>query len=333
MLEGNRMRIMRFALFMLCVLLPGTTYAFDKFVALGTASTRGTYYPVGQTLCKFINAGRLEHRIRCVAYSTGGSVYNIQALTFGELDIAITRADLAYKAFKGLGQFADLGANKDLRTVSNLYDTPVIITVHKDSGIKTFDDFKGKRINIGNRGSGKRTIADHFFRILGWNNKLFASVTELGTTGMAKAFCDKKIDIMIEAIGLPAKLYDRVTQKCGGVFIDIPESLIAKYTKQNRFFVRSKLSKSLNPHATRDVNTVTAKVVLMTLNRIAPKTINVVAKAIFADLKSFQKSQKALSLSSHHTMLRQGIQVPFHAGAKQYYDANNLLSSGGGIPR
>ncbi len=98
-------------------------------------------------------------------------------------------------------------------------------------------------------------IADEFFKILGWNNSLFASVTELGTVGMANAFCEKKIDIMMEAIGLPAKLYDRVTQKCGGVFIDIPASLIAKYIKQNRFFVKSKLSQNLNPHATRDVNT------------------------------------------------------------------------------
>jgi len=306
-----RVHAFRFALIALCVLAPATTFAFDKFVSLGTASTKGTYYPVGQTLCKFINAGRLDHQVRCVAYSTGGSVYNIQALTSGELDVAITRADLAYKAYKGLGQFADLGANKNLRTVSNLYNTPVIVTVHKDSGIKGFKDFKGKRINIGNRGSGKRTIADQMFKILGWNNKMFADVRELGTTGMAEAFCNKQIDIMIEAIGLPAKLY----------------------TKQNRFFVESKLSQKLNPHGTHDVRTLTAKVVLMSLKRVAPETINVVAKAIFDDLKSFQKSQIALGFSTHHTMLRQGIQVPFHAGAKEYYDENNLLSSGGGIPR
>jgi len=328
-----RVHAFRFALIALCVLAPATTFAFDKFVSLGTASTKGTYYPVGQTLCKFINAGRLDHQVRCVAYSTGGSVYNIQALTSGELDVAITRADLAYKAYKGLGQFADLGANKNLRTVSNLYNTPVIVTVHKDSGIKGFKDFKGKRINIGNRGSGKRTIADQMFKILGWNNKMFADVRELGTTGMAEAFCNKQIDIMIEAIGLPAKLYNRVTEKCGGVFIDLPKDLVDKFTKQNRFFVESKLSQKLNPHGTHDVRTLTAKVVLMSLKRVAPETINVVAKAIFDDLKSFQKSQIALGFSTHHTMLRQGIQVPFHAGAKEYYDENNLLSSGGGIPR
>ncbi len=71
----------------------------------------------------------------------------------------------------------------------------------------------------------------------------------------------------------------------------------------------------------------------MTLSRIAPRTINVVAKAIFADLESFQNSHNALSLSSHPTMLHEGIHVPFHAGAKQYFTANDLLSADGGIPR
>jgi uncharacterized protein len=325
--------VIRSAFTALCILIPGTTFAFDKFVSLGTGSTKGTYYPVGQTLCNFVNAGRLDHKVRCVAYTTGGSVYNIQALTSGELDVGITRADLAYKAYKGLGQFAYLGANKNLRTVSNLYDTPVIVTVRKDSGIKSFDDFKGRRINKGNKGSGKRTIADQMFKILGWNDAMFSKVTKLGTTDMAEEFCDNKIDILIESIGLPAKLYDKVTQKCGGVFLDLPKDLIAKFTKKNRFFVESTLSQQLNPHAAGDIRTLSAKVVLMSLKRVSPQTINIVSKAIFSDLKSFQKSQRALGFSTHHTMLRQGIQVPFHAGAKQYYDANNLLSSGGGIPR
>lgn len=214
-----------------------TAVAFDKFVALGTASKRGTYYPVGQALCKFINAGRLEHLVRCVAYNTGGSIYNIQALTSGELDLAITRADLAYRAYKGLGQFADIGANKNLRTVTNLYDTPVVVTVRKGDGIKTFEDFKGRRINIGNRGSGKRNISDEIFRIMGWNQKMFSKVTELGTTAMAKAFCDKKIDIMMEAIGLPAKLYDRVTYECDGVFMDLPKKVIDTYQAKGPFFL------------------------------------------------------------------------------------------------
>ncbi|NKB21731.1 MAG: TAXI family TRAP transporter solute-binding subunit [Alphaproteobacteria bacterium] len=303
-----------------------TALAFDKFVAVGTASKRGTYYPVGKTLCKFINAGRLEHRVRCVAYSTGGSVYNIQALTSGELDLGITRADLAYRAYKGIGQFAEVGANKNLRTVTNLYDTPVVVTVRKGDGIKTFEDFKGRRINIGNRGSGKRTIVDEIFKILGWNQKMFSKVTELGTTSMAKAFCDKKIDIMIEAIGLPSKLYDKVAYECDGVFMPLPQKVIETYQKKGPFFYKYKLPKKLNPNATDDIQTIGTKIVLMTLKRVHPKTIGIVAKSVFSDLKSFQKAQRALGASTPHSMLREGIHVPIHSGAKQYYDQDNLLA-------
>ena len=127
-----------------------SAWATDKFLALGTASTRGTYYPVGNSLCGLINKDRDRHLVRCLSYTTGGSVYNIQALSSGELDLAITRSDLAYKAFNGLGEFAAIGANRALRTVTNLYNQPVVITVRKDSGINSFADFKGKVINIGN---------------------------------------------------------------------------------------------------------------------------------------------------------------------------------------
>ncbi|MBK17771.1 MAG: hypothetical protein CMM52_02890 [Rhodospirillaceae bacterium] len=300
--------------------------AFDKFVALGTASKRGTYYPVGKSICKFINAGRLDHLVRCIAYNTGGSVYNIQALVSGELDLAITRADLAYRAYKGTGQFSEVGGNKDLRTVTNLYDTPVVVTVRKGDGIKSFEDFKGRRINIGNQGSGKRTISDEIFKIMGWKQKMFSKVTELGTTAMAKAFCNKEIDVMMEAIGLPAKLYDQVTYECDGVFMALPPKVISAYEKKGRFFYKYTLPKKLNPNAKGDIQTIGTKIVLMTLKRVHPKTIGIVAKSVFSDLKSFQRSQSALGFSSTKTMLREGIHVPIHSGAKQYYVQNNLLA-------
>lgn len=307
------------------VIAADTARAADKFLALGTASTRGTYFPVGNTLCKLINEKRDSHLVRCLAYPTGGSVYNIQALTSGELDIAITRSDLAYKAFNGLNQFAAIGANRQLRTVTNLYSSPVVITVRKGSGINSFDDFKGKIINIGNRGSGKRAIADQMFKIMGWTKSDFAATTEYSTRGQSKPFCDKKVDILIESIGLPAPLYDNLAANCDAKFIDIPEKLAAGFRKTGPFFFDYKIPARINPNNDTDVKTVGIKVVLLSLATISPETVATVAESIFAEKGKFQKSHPALSLSTPDSMVNEGIHVPLHDGAKKYYEDNGLL--------
>lgn len=299
--------------------------AEDKFLALGTASTRGTYFPVGNTLCNLINEKRDIHLVRCLAYPTGGSVYNIQALTSGELDIAITRSDLAYKAFNGLAQFAPIGANRDLRTVTNLYSSPIVITVRKDSGINTVEDFKGKVINIGNRGSGKRAIADQMFKIMGWTNADFAGTTEFSTRGQSKPFCEEKVDILIESIGLPAPLYDRLAAECDAKFIDIPEKLAEGFRKSGPFFFDYKIPSSINPNNDTDVKTVGIKVVLLSLTTVSPETIMTVTESIFGEKGKFQKSHPALSLSDPNSMVNEGIHVPLHDGAKKYYEDNGLL--------
>lgn len=309
----------------LSVMAADAVHAADKFLALGTASTRGTYFPVGNTLCNLINEKRDRHLVRCLAYPTGGSVYNIQALTSGELDIAITRSDLAYKAYNGLAQFAPIGANRALRTVTNLYSQPVVITVHKDSGINSFADFKGKVINIGNRGSGKRAIADQMFKIMGWSKADFAGTTEFSTRGQSKPFCEKKVDILIESIGLPAPLYDRLATECDAKFIDIPEKLAAGFRKSGPFFFDYKIPANINPNNDADVKTVGIKVVLLSLTTVTDETVATVAHSIFGEKGKFQKSHPALSLSDPNSMVNEGIHVPLHDGAEKYYKDNGLL--------
>lgn len=300
--------------------------ADDKFLALGTASTRGTYFPVGNTLCNLVNEKRDSHLVRCLAYPTGGSVYNIQALTSGELDLAITRSDLAYKAFNGLDQFKAIGANRALRTVTNLYSQPVVITVRRDSGINSFADFKGKAINIGNLGSGKRAIADQMFKIMGWAKADFAKTTEFSTRGQSKPFCDKKVDILIESIGLPAPLYDKLASDCDAKFIDIPEKLAEGFRKSGPFFFDYKIPAGINPNNDTDVKTVGIKVLLLSLTTVSPKSIATVTESIFGKKGKFQKSHPALSLSTPDSMVNEGIHVPLHDGAKKYYEDNDLLS-------
>ena len=300
--------------------------ALDKFLALGTSSTGGVYYPVGQGLCGLINDGRIEHRIRCVAYATGGSVYNIQAVESGQLDIAITRADLAYQAYRGEGDFAEFGPNRKLRIIANLYSQPVGVIVKADSEIKTLDGAEGKRINIGNLGSGKRTISELIFDIKGWSRKTFKEVQELSTARMGQAFCDGKVDVLIESIGIPSDFYDRMTRQCAGKFVPLSDQLIAGIQARAPFFFVDTIRGGVYPHNASDVKTVGIKIVLITSARVHPYSIGIVARAMLSDIEKFRARHPVLGNARPQTMLLEGIKIPFHDGAAAYYKQKGLLA-------
>jgi TRAP transporter TAXI family solute receptor len=92
--------------------------AQQQFVTIGTGGVTGVYYPAGGSICRLVNQGRGEHGIRCSAESTGGSVFNVNTIREGELDMGVVQSDVQYNAYNGEEQFADAGAFEDLRSCS-----------------------------------------------------------------------------------------------------------------------------------------------------------------------------------------------------------------------
>src|SRR5437588_11562444 len=127
--------------------------AQQKFVTVGTGGVTGVYYAVGGAVCRLMNKSRAQTGIRCSVESTGGSVFNVNAIRSGELDFGLTQSDIQFNAAKGEGQFKG-NADADLRAVLSVHPEPFTVLARKDGGVTKFEDFKGKRFNIGNPGSG-----------------------------------------------------------------------------------------------------------------------------------------------------------------------------------
>ena len=314
--------VIAFSLFSFVCVTPAG--AADKLLSVGTSSKSGVYYPVGQALCDAVNAGRDQHLRRCLAYNTGGSIYNINALVSGETDISITKADLADDAYRGEILFSAHGPNKNLRMIANLYGEPVTVIVHKDSSINSFSELLGKRINIGNRGSGKRSTATNILKIMGWNIGQFAEIHELPTGAMGEAFCAGKIDVLIESMGIPSKFYDFITSQCGARFLPLPEKVIAGFKKLSAAFYSTEIKGGLYPQNPDSVSTVGMKVVLVTTNKISNESIAVVARALLSEKSHFRHWHPSLTNSTPVFMTdTQG--VPMHDGALSYYRKMKLL--------
>jgi len=304
---------------MAALLGSGPAMAKDKFVALGTGSPNGTYFPVGKGICELVNDRRLEHGVRCIAYNTGGSVYNIQAVMSGELEMGITRSDLAFQAHDGLNAFKAIGPNPEIRAVTTLYAMPIAVLVKKDAEIEKFADLEGKRINIGNKGSGKRSVAELIMNIMGWQRGDFSAVLELSTKKMGKAFCDGNVDILIEGLGNPSKFYEQMVKDCGGKFIAVPKEVVAKIKKKFPYFASLSIPGKIYSGTPDPVGTFGFKATLVTKREVHGDTVYDIVSSIFSKFKKFQEKHPSLSLAVPKQMVNEGIFIPIHEGALRYY--------------
>ena len=109
---------------------PGVAIAQQKFITIGTGGVTGVYYAAGGAICRLVNKDRKNHGIRCSVESTGGSVYNINTIRAGELDMGVAQSDWQYHSMKGTSAFKDQGAFGELRAVFSIHPEPFLSLIH-----------------------------------------------------------------------------------------------------------------------------------------------------------------------------------------------------------
>ncbi len=210
--------------------------AKDTFVTIGTGGVTGVYYPTGGAICRLVNKSRADHGIRCSVESTGGSIYNINTIRAGELDLGIAQSDWQYHAYNGTSKFEDKGPFKELRAVFSVHPEPFTVVARKDANINTFDDLKGKRVNIGNPGSGQRGTMEVLMKEYGWTNDDFKLVSELKASEQSKALCDNKIDAMVYTVGHPSGAIKEATTSCDSNIVTVAGPQVEKLVSDNSFY-------------------------------------------------------------------------------------------------
>ena len=303
----------------------GSVQAQGQFITIGTGGVTGVYYPTGGAICRLVNKSRKEHGIRCSVESTGGSVYNLNAIRAGELDMGVAQSDWQYHAYNGTSKFEEQGANKDLRAVFSVHPEPFTVVARSDSGIKNFMDLKGKRVNIGNPGSGQRGTMEVVMSALGWDKGVFSLAAELKSAEQSNALCDNKIDAMVFTVGHPSGSIKEATTSCDSVLVNVGGSAIDKLVADNAYYRHATIPGGMYRGNDGDTSTFGVGATFVSSANVDADVVYQVVKAVFENFDTFQKLHPAFANLKKEEMVKDGLSAPLHDGAARYYKEAGLM--------
>ncbi len=298
--------------------------ADTKFISIGTGGVTGVYYPTGGAICRLVNKKRKEHGIRCSVESTGGSIYNINTIKGGELEFGVAQSDWQHHAYNGTSKFKGKQF-KDIRAVMSVHPEPFTVVARKDAKIAKFEDIKGKRVNIGNPGSGQRATMEVVMKALGMKASDFALATEYKGSEMAKQLCDGNIDVMIYTVGHPSAAIKEATTTCDTVLVPVTGAAIDKLIADNPFYRSAVIKGGLYKGTSADTKTFGVGATIVTSAKVPEKAVYTVAKTIMQNIDDFKKLHPAFANLNTKEMVKDGLSAPLHDGAAKAYKELGLI--------
>lgn len=299
--------------------MTGGAFAQQQFISIGTGGVTGVYYPTGGAICRLVNKNRKEHGIRCSVESTGGSVYNINTVRAGELEFGVAQSDWQYHAYHGTSRFEEQGAFEGLRAVVSVHAEPFTLIARSGSGIAGFEDLKGKKVNVGNPGSGQRATTEVVMEAFGMNMGDFALAAELKGSEMAQALCDGKIDAMIYTIGHPAAAITEAATTCDVELVNVSGPAIDKLIADNPYYRAATVPGGMYKGNPDDVSTFGVGATFISSDAVSEDVVYIVVKAIFENFEDFKGLHPAFRNLVESEMISDGLSAPLHDGAKKYY--------------
>jgi TRAP transporter TAXI family solute receptor len=293
-------------------------HAQQKFITIGTGGVTGVYYAAGGAICRLVNKDRKEHGLRCSVESTGGSVFNVNAIKGGEIDFGMSQSDVQFHATKGTGAF-NSGAVSDLRAVFAIHPEPFTVLSRKEANVKSFQDLKGKRVNVGNPGSGTRAAMEELLGALGWKMSDFSLAAELKADEHGPALCDNKIDAFFYGVGHPsANIQDPVTV-CGAKLVPITGAAVDKLVADKPYYAKVNIPGGLYAGNADPTPTYGVLATFLSSSRVPNETVYAVVKGVFDNLDEFKRLHPALANLQAKEMVTNGLSAPLHPGAEKYY--------------
>lgn len=310
-----------------CIPITGCKRRDVQFVTIGTGSVTGIYYPTGGAIARMINKKAKVYGIKATVESTGGSVYNVNAVLRGDLDFGTVQSDRQYQALHGLAEWADKGPQTDLRSVFSIHPESITLVASVGSGIRTIGDLRGKRVNLGNIGSGYLQNSRDVLAAADLTEQDLGAeyVRALEAPGLLQ---DGRIDAFFYTVGHPNGSIEESTFGRIKVRIVPIEGVAAERLLQAHvYYARSTIPAEYYPEAVNDsdIASIGVKTTLVTSAQTPENVVYAITREVFEDFEAFRQLHPAYKGLTRRNML-EGLSAPLHPGALRYYREAGLDS-------
>lgn len=287
----------------------------DKIV-LATGGNTGTYYAYGMAMGQVLQE---KTGIKFDVQSTGASKANIQLIQAGEVDMAVVQNDVMYYAYTGTDLFEG-AATQDFSAVATLYPELCQIIASKSSGITSVADLAGKRVSVGDAGSGVEFNAKQILAAYGIDMDADIQKQNLGFGPSADALKDEKIDAFFCVAGIPTTAITDLAMSNEIVVVPVDDDKFAALSEQYGFYTQQVIPADTYNGMTEDVKTVAVMATYIVDNDLSEETVYTITKNIFENKDDITAAhKKGAELDSVKAVDGIPAEVPFHAGALKYF--------------
>ena len=300
-----------------CLSLPAHA---AEFINILTGGTSGVYYPLGVALSQIY--GKAIPDAKTSVQATKASAENLNLLQAGRGEVAISLGDSLSDAWKGNEEAGFKTPLKKLRTIAALYPNYIQIVASADSGIKSLEDMRGKRLSVGAPRSGTELNSREILKAAGMSYADLGKVDYLSYADSVELLKNRQIDATMISSGLGvAALRDLATsQKV--IFVTIPASIVEKIT--DSAFQAGVIPANTYDGQTADVPTIAVQNFLVTHDGVSAETVYIMTKSMFDNLDQMIAAHSAAKAIKKETAAK-SPPAPLHAGAEKFYREVGLL--------
>jgi len=304
----------------------GEVLAATQYVTIGTGGVTGVYYPTGGAISKLVNSKRKEFNLRMTVESTGGSVFNVNALMNGDLEMGVVQSDIQWQAVNGKGEWDGKPQTK-LRAMFSIHPEAVTILAAADKNINSVADMKGKIVNIGAPGTGQRVNSIDLFQTAGIDVEKDLTVESLKPAEAAGMLQDGRIDAYFYTVGHPnGSIKEAVAGARKVAFVPVADDLVKKLVAAQPYYAPATIPVSQYPGVTNtaDVPTFGVKATICTSADVSDEVAYNITKTVFENIDELRKLHPALDVLTKENML-EGLSAPLHPGSLKYYKEAGLI--------
>ncbi|ACZ49305.1 putative transport protein [Anaplasma centrale str. Israel] len=308
---------------------PAFSESQRDFVLIGSGSMTNVYYSIGGGVCKFVVLGHGKAnkpgQLICSTSTTAGSVYNLNSMRRGTMDIGVAQSDIGYHAYTGDDIYSGIPPMDSLRLLASMHKEYFTIVVRKDSNIKSIDDIKGKRINVGAPGTGVRTAVISLLKTKGWTIKDFLVASDLKASEQVQALCDGKIDVITDFVGHPNAGMQEASATCDAVALSLDDALIAELVEKYPYYAAGVIPGNTYKSNPQDVKTISVRASIYATTALSDEIAYAVVKSVASNIDRFRELSGALRKLTLKDLVTSGSAVPLHNGAARFYEEIGML--------